>query len=103
MGHRGGRAEGPAARRRVSGPGGSAGLRAGGGAETGCAKSGRIPYKQPGELPMGQVSTADLSPVLLGGRPKWALRAGPGVWQKRVAPKAVGYPTNGPETCPWVR
>ncbi len=43
-------------------------------AETGCAKSGRIPYQRPGDLPMGQVSTADLTPAL---RPSgWAAAEG---------------------------
>ena len=67
---------------------------------------GRIPYQRPGDLPMGRVSTAYLSPALraigMGGRggPKWAVLAGQPEWQKWVAPKAAGSPTNGPETCP---
>ncbi len=48
-------AEGRSGRRAASG---------GDVAETGCAESGRIPYQRPGDLPMGRVSTADLSPVL---------------------------------------
>ena len=47
---------------------------AGGVAETGCAKSSRIPYQRPGDLPISQVSAANLSPAL---RPSgWAAAEG---------------------------